>query len=584
MKANAWTVAGVGILFLALSVAMLYPLSFQLATHARDAGDPLLNTWILAWVTRTLFLDPINLYHGNIFYPFPYSLTFSEILVGSLPITAPVIWLTGNPLLAHNILMLLSFALSGLGAYLLTDYLTRSRAAGIVAGVIYAFAPYRFAQLGHVQILTAQGFPFAILFCFLILRRRSWIAFFGFASAFVLQALSSFYYGLFLAVAMAIFALYVALFERGEVTRALIVRSAITCTAIAVVILPFALSYFKSQQFYGFTRALVEVQDLSASLTDYLVAPPSNLLYGTLTAPLTSQSKWPGEHYLFTGVVPVALAVTGLFVWRGRARQDRWPHCRVAACRSQAFFLLLGGLSIILSFGPELRFGDGPTRVPLPYLILYHFVPGFKGLRVPARFDVLVMLALAVLAGYGIARLVGYWQRCGAGGARQAGVAAAASAVILVEFASLPVRAVPVETGDQVPAVYRWLAGQPIEIPVMELPADDPADNFWYEYFSVYHWRRIVNGHSGFVPEDFWITVDQTRDFPSKGAIDRLRFIGVGLVIVHADRYAPDRAADVLAGAAQSPDLELIRQFGEDSVYRVLPPSRALSRTAGIRP
>ena len=83
--------------------------------------------------------------------------------------------------------------------------------------------------------------------------------------------------------------------------------------------------------------------------------------------------------------------------------------------RTRWFFLLLALASIVLSFGPRLYLAPGQPaglEIGLPYAWLYAAVPGFKALRAPVRFDALVMLSLAVLAGYGVAA---------ARGGRQAG-------------------------------------------------------------------------------------------------------------------------------------------------------------------
>ena len=125
-------------------------------------------------------------------------------------IAAPIIWLTDNPVLAVNIAGLAGFFFSGFGAYLLSWHLTRNVGAGVIAGIVFAFCPYRFAHLGHLQLLTAQWIPLALFFLHRGLEGRHWRDFFGFGACFVLEMLSSIYYALYLTLAVALFALYFA--------------------------------------------------------------------------------------------------------------------------------------------------------------------------------------------------------------------------------------------------------------------------------------------------------------------------------------------------------------------------------------
>ena len=70
------------------------------------------------------------------FFPVADTFTYSENLLGLLPISGPVQWLSGNPILAYNVTFLLSFPLSGLSAYLLGRELTGRHDAAWVAAAV----------------------------------------------------------------------------------------------------------------------------------------------------------------------------------------------------------------------------------------------------------------------------------------------------------------------------------------------------------------------------------------------------------------------------------------------------------------
>ena len=96
------------------------------------------------------------------FYPMRDAMALSELLIGLLPITAPIQWVTGNPLLAYNAAFVLSFPLCALAAYGLALDLTGRRDAAFVAGLVFAFSPYRMNELSHIQMLSYYWAPVSL--------------------------------------------------------------------------------------------------------------------------------------------------------------------------------------------------------------------------------------------------------------------------------------------------------------------------------------------------------------------------------------------------------------------------------------
>ena len=134
------------------AVALTYPLAFQLGDGGRvDSEDGLFSIWNVAWVARTIVADPADLFHANIFYPHRNALAFSEANLVAGLMAVPPYWLTRNPYTAHNTVVLWSFMLSLVGAYLLVRRLTGSRSAAAVSGVLFAFCPFVFARSAHIQ-------------------------------------------------------------------------------------------------------------------------------------------------------------------------------------------------------------------------------------------------------------------------------------------------------------------------------------------------------------------------------------------------------------------------------------------------
>jgi hypothetical protein len=566
---------------------MLYPLSTMPADHVSEPGDTLLVTWILAWGAKTLVSNPLSLYNGNIFYPFPLSTTFSETMVGAFPISGPLLWISSNPILAYNGVFLASFFLSGVGSFILVRRLTGTWLAGVIAGIVFAFAPYKFSQIAHLPFLIAQWMPFALYFLHDAVETKRWRSFILFGLCFTLQALSSYYYAMFFSIAIGLYVLHALLFSRPKLDRTVMYRFLIVSIACGAIIAPTTIPYYAAQRLYGFNRSLDEVIDLSASLQDYLVAPPSNVLFGRVTLPFTNHSTWPGEHDLFPGVLVPLLALFGLLrvpkaiepvgsqqptksssLLQLRPRPS--PPSQTLFASPQGYYLLLTVSALVLSLGPYAHLLGRWTTIPMPYWFLYEFVPGFTALRVPTRFDVLVMLGLAVLAGWGVAGVQRWLILRHVNRVASAAVGLGLVLIAVGEFVDAPWKGVAMPVGTQVPAVYRWLALQDPTAPVAEMPSDMWSD-FQAEYFSSYHWHPLVNGQSGFVPPGFEDIIREVNGFPDATAVEDLRALGVRYVIVHGAKVGETRRNQIQAAASGLSGVQRELTFGPDDVYELVP-------------
>src|SRR3954453_8227504 len=192
---------------LLLSLILTWPLAADLGgsgrTRATDA-DGQFSIWNIAWVARTLVVDPINLFNANIFHPHTRTLAYSEAnivpgLIGVVPY-----WISRNPWLTENIVLLFGFVTGYLGAYLLLRHLSQDARAAAVGAILYAFCPYVFSHLSHIQLLMTGGIPLSMLMLHrmvvglpgapprVVVRRGVWL---GLALA--AQALACAYYGVF---------------------------------------------------------------------------------------------------------------------------------------------------------------------------------------------------------------------------------------------------------------------------------------------------------------------------------------------------------------------------------------------------
>jgi hypothetical protein len=553
------------LLFVVLSLVLTYPLPFRLADGVEDRQDALLNVWITAWDGHQLLNDPLHLFDANIFYPYPRTLAYSELLLGNGLLALPITAVTGNPVLGYNVALLLSFVLSGLGTYLLVLRLTRSPGAGMVAGAIFAFSTYRMTNLAQAQLLTTQWMPFALLSVYELMHRPRARHVATLVLFFCLQALSSFYYAILLALAVGVLGVGGWIFgirDRGFGIRrgAAILHLLVAALCCVLIILPFALPYFQVQRELGFERALADNEPFSASLKQYVMVQPGSVVHGQwLPSDDTPVAGGYPVDALFPGLVAVALAVWGLI--RGRDGM-RWWYLA----------LMLG--SLVLSFGPRLYLAPGQAAgldATLPYAWLYAIVPGFKALRAPVRFNALVMLSLSVLAGYGVAALVRGRAR---GWLAGSGVLVLVGLVVLESLVWPASKAETVPVGERVPPVYGWLAEQ-APGPVLELPmAFTPGGpQLEYQYLSTFHWRTTPDGYSGFIPPKHGQIVYEMERFPAERSVSLLQALGVRYVVVHSERYPDPHWPEMEEALSQVDDLTLVESAGTDQVYEVRPRS-----------
>jgi hypothetical protein len=127
------------------------------------------------------------------------------------------------------------------------------------------------------------------------------------------------------------------------------------------------------------------------------------------------------------------------------------------------------------------------------------------------------------------------------------------------------------------PPIYGSFEGKPPSV-LAEFPmpdaSKDPFSEFTYLYFSTFHWQKLVNGQSGWLPPSYLDLLDEEKEFPAERAIAYLRQRGVEYISVHGAFYEPKKFADVIAALDSRRDLELVTKApwegSESRLYRFL--------------
>jgi hypothetical protein len=530
------------VLYTGLAAVMTYPQFLHLADTVHDDGDPLLNAWALAWVAHQLPIAPAHLFDANTFYPERRTLAFSETLLAPAAIVAPLRWMGVGTLLVYNIVLLSGFIVSGAGVAILVRSLTGNAAAGIVAGIVFAFLPYRIDHYPHLQLQQTQCLPFAFWAFHRLLRTgrlRDGALFGAFTAG---QALSCMYYGLFLVPYMMVVCGAVLIAERRMPRERLVALVAAAAIALVAVI-PVGLVHLGARKVVG-ERSAEEVKIGSAALANYIGPPEENLLYGEALKRFAD-----GERRLFPGFVAIVLGIVGL-----------WPR-RSADRRLARPAVLAYGLGLLLAFDLSLGFNG------ISYRLLYDHVLPFRGLRIPARMGIIVGFSLAVLAGYGADRLIQGRRR----------VAVAIALLMLLEYASKPLdlRQMPTEPPETYADLLRDVGDGP-PTAIFEFPAS-PVDDPTYMYYSTFHWQHLVNGYSGFFPPSYQRVLNAMRGFPDEASMDAIKAHGARYLAIHGERLFGARYEELIPEVEKRRDLTLVSRrpaVGPDghkeiSLYRV---------------
>ncbi len=365
---------------LLLTAALTYPLVARIDRVGRvNTADGHYAMWNVAWVADSLIVDPSRLFDANIFYPARRALAFSEANIGAGVIAVPAWGFSGNPFLAHNSVVLFAFTMGVAGAYYLTRYLTASREAAAVAGLLFAFCPFVFARTAHIQLMMTFGLPFSMLAFHRLVDRLTPGRAATLGVVLWAQALSCAYYGIFAALMVGLGTLVFAV-TRG-LWRSPRYWSHIALAAVVSIALtaPFFLPYVQVQE-DGFSRTLDDARQYSANAGAWLAS-----------------SSWAHRWWLryidgFSEVLFPGILATALGVWGAAAvlRPRREPEANAAPGLTRdvaGYYLAVALIAFWASFGPDAGL----------YRVLYDTVPVFAFLRAPARIGIVVTLALVVL-------------------------------------------------------------------------------------------------------------------------------------------------------------------------------------------
>ena len=556
--------------FVVLTIVMTWPL----VLHAGDSvvgriGDNIYFVWMMAWFKKTIFdlhVSPIAVPQLN--YPEGWSLAYTEIAPSELALGFPfsLVW---GPILGYNVALLLTFVLSGYFMHLWVNDLTGSPGAGLIAGTVFAFIPFRVAHFlsGHLNVAGTLWFPLYFMgLSDLLFGRRPRRAIVLTGLSLGLIALTTMYYlYMTLLISGIAVAAYLVLFDRsgiGDVQRWKRMALALLVSAPLVVAGSFPFIQLAGQGGLP-SRSVDSVVSGSASVTDFVLPSTDHFIWGSWIAEHFNRDHWM-EGTLYLGAVALPLALLGVF----RLKDDpRYRNLiRLLALASSAAF--------ILALGTNLHWLEELVRLPVPAFLrgvvdresisirlpgyyMFQYFPLFSKLRTFKRFSVFVLLSVGALSGLGAAWIetrMRHW--------RSAIVLGLLALIFLdfypgpyVDFARIQAR----------PVDY-WLATQPGEGLVAQFPFYQEEDQDQV-YNTLIHGKPFLGGFfNAFPPAQYSRIRPVMEGFPDHASVDLLNELNVEYVIVDSTAY-PD--FPIVLREIESLGMPAIGVFGKDYVFHL---------------
>jgi len=511
-------------LWILLGLILLQPTPHRLSsTVAGDLGDSMFLTWTLSWGARGLRTDPFGVFGANIFHPEPQTLALSDPMLSLAPIFGLVEWITGDSIVALNVLMFVLFVGALASAHALAMRLFGRGDIALVVAVVASANSYVFGQQNHPQL---QSFGFISLSFLLLLRaiehRRVrdgvWLGL-----VIVAMTLANVLYGLiWLLSALVVVGV---LWLRGVLPPLRdLLRPGLPAALIGAAVLgPVARIFLALDDRNGLARGYEPQNSLLP--TDLLTPQRDNWSWGSALDGFNSFGK-AGEHAYFPGFVALTLGALGVVIV-GRFVRRGESVMRTGVRIDELLAVVTAGVvALVLALGPS------PGGVPGPFRLLHRFVPGFEGVRVTSRFAVISFVAGALLVGLAAQFLIDRTP------SRRARVLAPLIIVLVLVEVGGPMARVDVPEGDRL-VVYEAIA-ELEEGPVLELPMMVPSAGVQWAfveaprmYYSTIDWNPRVNGYSGSVPRGFEERAVVFNSWPSAAAEALADTFGVRYVILH---------------------------------------------------
>lgn len=363
-------------LYALLATFFLRPIWRVLADHiAPGPGDPILNLYFLKWGMHQIGLGLPNVWDANFFFPLKGALTLSDHLLGpalQLFLLRPLV---PSAIVGYNLLLWSSFVATGATTAWVLRQAGCSRPAAFLGGALFAFCPYRWSQLWHLQVLLMQWLPLTLWSFDRLLAERTPRRAGLFLLFYLLHVTGGAYLAYMVHVLLA--ALLLVRLARGKAARSelfaprslriLGVTAGIALLMLGAIFAPYV--YFSHA--HKLERNVTDVVSVGGAFASYL-SPAMGATYFDGGTKYLLRQRAPGlegaltrnENSLFPGFLAAGFGIAALLSVRGRAPGTTpWWRRRPRSAWAVAGLGAVGFASLGVGDLFTLR---GPGRGPLP--------------------------------------------------------------------------------------------------------------------------------------------------------------------------------------------------------------------------
>jgi hypothetical protein len=519
-KATGWLLISEGMIVFYVGLAISLVFNHRIVTHPKSLitgglGDSLLWVWELGWQHHWLTHGG-DFWTSNQFYPAADNYAFGETLLGYFPFSVFAGDGQYDNVLLYNVLFVLSFALAFAGGYLLVKQLGSNWQGALLAGVVWAWAPWRLSHIAHLNVLSTGGLALALWalakghgFTFRGERGETkprWVVAGWLIAAW--QVSIGWAIGLPFVYLMAVVGIAIA-FYTWRLGRRMILANAVGAVAFLGIAYWLVVPFLRVRSEYGFTRTWHEIELFSPPLSGLWTAPYETWLW--VETAFNNEAALPregtGEMLLFPGLAVVVLGIVGLFfsAWTWRVR---------------AFLGVFIVFSVLLSLGTTFLGGG-------LYWLFWNFLPGWDAMRTPGRMIIWATLGLVVSAGGLVTRLYRFIDEH----TRMATQVIAFYMMFPAFFALLEgIPRWPQVENPGIPPDVKQVFTTTKE-PIALLPMDIPS-NFKYQLWSTEGFPTMANGNTSNYAPQFHDMQDSSKNFPDQHSIDVFKRYGIHKVIV----------------------------------------------------
>jgi hypothetical protein len=478
-------------------------------------------------------IDGYNQEYGLWWFPFSLIFLFAKIF--------------GNYVLSYNTVVILSFLISAAGEYLLVLKLSKNERISIIAGILYAIAPFRVAQfsVGHMEGIVSSLLPFVFYFIEEAYSKMNGRYTLVAGVVLFLVSFSEWHLTYYLIIfgSLLLFARAVEYLRKDHMTFDSIKRVSIVTIPVLLLICASVLWIFLSKDAVtggSGERNIYEIRYYTPSINDFFTKINPN-----------------NERAVYLGYIAVGLVILGVLYSFSK--------------RSFLVYAIILVVSLIIALGV-----DFPFRQVSLYQLFYDFLPYFKNLRLPGRVIAVSLVPISFFCSYGIEVIGSYFSLS------NKKVKFAITLVLLfaliIDFNLAPIGVVRLDPNN---SAYLKIAGSTEESKVMSLPLfnGDAYYNSVYLYYATIHGKNIINGYAPWSPSIYSNLLNKLEPL-NWGEIGEeeygiLRNLNVRYLAYHKEMfdttYAPQKSEIASANLLSSRYLKFLKEDSGIYIFEVLP-------------